>query len=42
MLIEVIEAGSFCSPCAISIVFTAIVTPKRRMIKLRFEVLRPG
>ena len=35
-----IEAGSFCSAGVICVIFTAMLTPKSRVIKLKFEVIR--
>ena len=37
VLYVLIEAGSFCSPCVIRIVFTAMLTSKSRVIGLKFE-----
>ena len=34
-----IKAGSFCSPCVISIVFTAMLTSRSMMIRPKFDVI---
>ena len=32
-----IELGSLCSSCAVSVVFTAMLTSKSRVIRLKFD-----